>query len=491
MKKIFPFLLVFSFQFSFFNTLGAQTSSTAFTVYSQGGLKLPWGLYNLTLFDGRLYGCSDGLMMAGEPAPLPVAASGADTMSSRFIAHLSPDTLLRNISDKLSYVVRNPHDSLVYFTVDNRGKSQLYVRKGRRNASVTPKGWNNEIIHPVFSPDGRFLVFSASVQEGVGGYDLWCSRNNGNGWERPVNLGNRVNTRGNEIHPVFYGNYLIFASNGMLSDDRSYNLYSVGFRPGESGDPMLSSQCVVQQLPEPVNSPADDWELALDPQHEMGYWITTRNGREEMCHFRGSLNGTLYWGQVLGLDGRPVEGVEMSALKDGRVIARSLTDRSGRYNLFVQPGTDYQLSTRRAGYFIHHSTLPAAKPNADQLIAEVQYDVSLNSLPVGEPILMNNIFGPATDVDLTEQGMEQLMPVVQFLRENPTLHAVVSLYSRATSDENFDKMLNERRMNTLREFFDFYLFKADRITYQNDKPGLGLASSTGQPNALRVIFIEK
>jgi hypothetical protein len=51
------------------------------------------------------------------------------------------------------------------------------------------------------TPDGQTMVFGSTRAGGLGGYDLWISVKDGNGWGPPVNLGNPVNTAGDENRP--------------------------------------------------------------------------------------------------------------------------------------------------------------------------------------------------------------------------------------------------------------------------------------------------
>lgn len=69
--------------------------------------------------------------------------------------------------------------------------------------------------HPNVSPDGRTLYFASDRPGGEGGVDIWMCKNLGNQWGAPENLGPKVNTPGDEMHPHMAANgTLYFASNG-------------------------------------------------------------------------------------------------------------------------------------------------------------------------------------------------------------------------------------------------------------------------------------
>lgn len=71
--------------------------------------------------------------------------------------------------------------------------------------------------HPAFSPSGSTLVFASDRPGSIGGTDLWFTSKQNNGlWEKPVNMGELLNSAGNEITPFFADDdTLYFASDGF------------------------------------------------------------------------------------------------------------------------------------------------------------------------------------------------------------------------------------------------------------------------------------
>ena len=442
---------------------------------------LPWGFGGLTIIDGSLHGTADGLVLVGEAA-------------NDVPGHFVPDTTLVRLIPEASYVVRNAADGKLYYTVVQKGVSRLFVlddRKGKaRSVAVKPKGWTGDICHPAFSPDGSRMVFSAPASDSLSSHDLWCSRRTVDGWERPVNLGPRLNTPGDDWYPVFYDGFLLFVSNGHVSERKKDDFYSVAFPNIENDDSLAAYPYLLQRLPEPFNSSSNDRELALDSQRGRGYWLSARDGQEAIYLFRGRLDGVCYSGTVTDAKGRPLAGAYVSAFTANRMEATTLTDAKGRYSLFLQFGTRYRLAIGSKGHYEHNDTLAVVGPSADRLFAEVQHDVRLEALPVGQPVVFENLFGPAADIELTDHGRQLLMPVVQMLRENASLRAELSLTSRVSDNVAFDNMLNERRINVLREFFDYYLSSSGRISFVESKSGAVSPKDAKRGDRLTVTFLE-
>lgn len=467
-------------------------SAQPFTVQKLDNVKFPWGLGDLSVVDGILHGRANGLNVVGEAVKTPLSTDAEAVAAQRLVVRLAPDTALARLYPEATFAVRNPADNHLYYTVTGKEGHRLFRGGAGSHGSVAIefKGWTGEIGHPAFSPDGRFLVFSATATNGLGRHDLWCSRRDGDTWGAPVNLGSRINTQGDEVAPCFYDRYLIFASNGHAAGDTSYSLYSVAFTQAETDDQLIFYPYALQRLPEPLNSAASDRELAIDPQGGTGYWISSRDGHESLYCLRGRLEGIHYSGEVTGVTGKPVDDATVTAIVEGRTVAQTRTDAQGHYSLYLQPGTAYRLGIVAKGMRMRVDALPKPSRTSDSLFCEVRHDVRLDASPVGQPVILENLFGPATDVELTEKGCTMLMSVVQILRENDALRTELRLTSRATGDAEFDNMLNERRLNALREFFSIYISSTARISYVNDNSVAGLPAQEKQGDRLRVIFVE-
>jgi hypothetical protein len=63
--------------------------------------------------------------------------------------------------------------------------------------------------HPTVSKDGLTLIFASNREGGSGGIDLWITRKQNDGkWSQPLNLGESINSTGNEITPFLIGDSL-------------------------------------------------------------------------------------------------------------------------------------------------------------------------------------------------------------------------------------------------------------------------------------------
>ena len=132
--------------------------------------------------------------------------------------------------------------------------------------------------------EDEFLIFASNRSTGKGGMDLWfVPLKNGEPTSRLRNMGNNVNTKGDEITPYF-----------DRSDTTTY--FSSNRHPGFGGFDVFKSQGkpgsfnATENLGTEVNSPADDYYLMMKRQDSVGYFASNRisglkkSGNETCCN---------------------------------------------------------------------------------------------------------------------------------------------------------------------------------------------------------------
>jgi len=132
-------------------------------------------------------------------------------------------------------------------------------------------GYN--VAHPALRTDGNILVFSSDKPGGKGGMDLYyCSKQPDNTWSEPINIV-ALNSSENEIFPNYdaSGN-LYFASNGLPG----LGGLDVFVSKNEG-----SNFRAPVNLKAPINSNFDDFSLTTVNTPDSGYISTNRFGTPE------------------------------------------------------------------------------------------------------------------------------------------------------------------------------------------------------------------
>ncbi|HZB13594.1 MAG TPA: OmpA family protein [Chryseolinea sp.] len=93
--------------------------------------------------------------------------------------------------------------------------------------NINTRGWDS---HPSLSHSGDTLFFASDRIGGFGYSDIYYSIKNENGlWQKALNMGPIVNTRGAEVSPFFHRkfNVLYFSSNGQPLTFGDFDIYKV------------------------------------------------------------------------------------------------------------------------------------------------------------------------------------------------------------------------------------------------------------------------
>ena len=135
--------------------------------------------------------------------------------------------------------------------------------------------WNSDsgnysVAHPALNSTSSIMIFSSNMKGGFGGSDLYVTRWTNNGWEKPLNLGAGINTRGNEMFPYWHNDSLMYYS----TDGR------VGFGKLDIFEARLDNGVwsTTKNMKQPFNSTKDDFGLIFDEKSEVGYISSNRVG---------------------------------------------------------------------------------------------------------------------------------------------------------------------------------------------------------------------
>lgn len=126
-------------------------------------------------------------------------------------------------------------------------------------------------LHPAISPDGQRLFFASDMPGTFGKYDIYVAEIRKDGSLGVAkNLGEKVNTKKNEMYPnVVGGNLLFFASNGREGMG-GLDLFAVQVGTRKVG--------VAMNLGAPFNSGQDDYALSLKAEEGLAEVVSNRGG---------------------------------------------------------------------------------------------------------------------------------------------------------------------------------------------------------------------
>lgn len=142
---------------------------------------------------------------------------------------------------------------------------------------LSPVSLNNSeysVGHPAISMDGQQLFFVSDKKGGYGGTDIYMSVLRNGLWSEPINLGPKINTKGDEKYPFLTDDNILFFS----SDGR----YGMGGLDIYYAD-LLFKDTIVVNMGFPVNTNLDDFGFSYNKRNKTGYFSSNRrsNGGDD------------------------------------------------------------------------------------------------------------------------------------------------------------------------------------------------------------------
>lgn len=198
-------------------------------------------------------------------------------------------------------------------------------KKPKAFAHNNPESYNTG--YPSFSPDGRILYFVSDMPGGFGGMDIYVCYQAGDSWSAPQNLGDKVNTAGDEIAPFIGEGSLYFSSN---------------YLPGFGGMDIFKAENIdgkwsnVLHLGTGINTAYDDYGLVFDNVRGYGYMTSNRAGNEDI--YRVKVTSERIEIVVLNDRNQPIQGAKIDFSTCGE--APVVTDANGRFKFIANSGLD-------------------------------------------------------------------------------------------------------------------------------------------------------
>ncbi len=197
-----------------------------------------------------------------------------------------PDHLMNDVNRKfhVGHKVYFKENSKILYVLSkgkNEGKSgffpmelyqaqstlKTYKWKKPKPVPVNSKGFAN--FQPTVSQDGRTIFFISDRPGGFGGTDIYVTRYENETWSEPKNLGDKVNTKGNELYPFLYNNEVLYFSSDGLDGLGGLDIYQISASKTDDNVP--------ENLGYPINSTYDDFAL-ITKDGNMGLFSSNRLG---------------------------------------------------------------------------------------------------------------------------------------------------------------------------------------------------------------------
>lgn len=309
--------------------------------------------------------------------------------------------------------------------------------------------------HPAVSPDGKWLYFVSDMMGGMGGMDIWRIALGDHGLGGVENLGEPINSEGDEMFPVFRPNgELYFSSNGHVGMG---GLDIFRATPDEQGN-----WTAVENLKYPMNSAGDDFGMTFEGLHNRGYFSSNRGdgkGWDHIYTFECPEVLQTVKGWVYEKDGYELpEGLVYMVGNDGTNL-RINVKGDGSFVQEVKPNVDYVFLGTCKGYLNHKEEL---RVDTSSVSREYVLQFPLSSLTA--PVLVRNVFYAFDSAELLESSTTALDSLVELLKENPNITIELSSHCDYRGADAYNERLSQRRAESVVKYLIAHGIPTDRLS---------------------------
>ena len=317
--------------------------------------------------------------------------------------------------------------------------------------------------------DGKTLLMSVKRNDSYGSKDLYVSfLKADNSWTAPKNLGNRVNTAGDEVTPFLApdGKTLYFSSNGfpgfgsndIYKTTRLDNSWQNWSEPENVGDN--------------INTPDWDAYYTVEASGEFAYFASYENAIGEADIFRIRLQESQKPEAVTLVSGLVRDATDSSFVQ-AKILYNDLkshenvgfvysSSEDGSYQLVLAKDMIYDIEAQAEGYYSVTAQIDLTESKAfDKRLI----DLWMYPIQEGNIIPLNNIFFEANESSLLETSYYELNHAVEFLKTHPGVVIEVAGHTNNLCSASYCKQLSEDRAKAVADYLISHGITSSRVHF--------------------------
>ena len=317
--------------------------------------------------------------------------------------------------------------------------------------------------HPAISSDGQWLYFVSDMPGGKGGLDIWRVRLTSAGLGGVENVGEPINTPGNEEFPTFRPNGdLYFSSDGhpgmggldiyiaKVGKDRKWHLEHPGY---------------------PLNSQGDDFGMTFEGALNRGFFSSNRGDGRGWDHIYSFDNPEIVQtvkGWVYEQEGYELPAAQVYMVGNDGTNLKLSVKGDGSFTQVIQPNVDYIMLATCKGYLNHKEELKVPVVTESK-----EYTLQFPLASISVPVMIDNIFYDFDKATLRPDSEKALDELVKLLNENPNVTIELSAHCDYRGNADYNKALSQRRAEAVVDYLTRKGIAKDRLTpmgYGKEKP---------------------
>lgn len=326
----------------------------------------------------------------------------------------------------------------------------------------------SKTVNYCLSNSGKYLLLAIEKKKGQGLKDIWVSfPEETNEWSKPINLGEVVNTKGEEFGPF------------LASDDKTLYFVSDGHQGYGGADVWMTKRLddtwtnwsKPVNLGDKINTPDFDAYFSIDAAGEYAYFSSSNNSLGKSDIFRIKMPEeakpdpvVLVYGKVFDKKtGEPIKAkISYELLPSGEEVGTAVTSpEDDVYKIVLPYGKQYGFMATANNYYSITENLDLTNLKEYQ---EVERNLYLAPIEKEQAIRLNNIFFEFGKATLKEESYPELKRLIKLLNDNSSIVIEISGHTDNVGSEADNLSLSQNRADAVVEYLTQNGIKANRLT---------------------------
>ena len=324
------------------------------------------------------------------------------------------------------------------------------ISKGEKNVvALNINSVEYSVKNPSISSDGKTLYFSSDMPGGFGNFDIYRGDIDENGNINNVeNLGQKVNTEGQEMFP-FIGD----KNNLYFSSDSQLGLGGLDVFFTKEVDGKWAS---ARNVGIPVNSNADDFAFSMNEATGEGFVSSNRSGGKGSDDIY-SIKRLIPICDVLltanVMDAKTKLGIDSATTsisdKEGNIASTKTSSNKGVSEFMLVCDEAGKLIVSKEGY---NSKIVDLKMSSEEFTSiNVMLD-PIEKIIVAEKIELNAIYFDFDKSNIKAEAAFELDKLVQIMNKYPEMTVSIESHTDSKGPSSYNQRLSERRAKTTSQY---------------------------------------
>lgn len=372
---------------------------------------------------------------------------------------------------------------IVFFTACNRedgiGDCDIYFSRIVNGKWTEPQNagsvLNTEFwdATPTFSSESEYLYFSSNREGGSGAKDIWKAKLMGftesgeANWENPENMGQTLNTSGDEISPYYYqGKRKLYFASDSHPGMGGLDLYSVDM--DQSGEVKNFTN-----LGYPINTIENEYGANFSTIMDTAYFSVGRNSKGKNVIFsfnnmRGLRSSAVSYIKVKVTDentNKPIvaniELLSRPASNNNRELDE--VDANGEMMFCLPLNRGHILNVTKHGYLFYSEIITLSDKYS--LNDPYSLNIQLKQIEVGDEIELYKIFYDVDSYAILPGSEAELQKLVSFLANNAKVKIEVQGHTDSTGNPENNLSLSNLRARSIVDYLKKNKIETARLKF--------------------------